>query len=67
MVNNCIICKNPTQNDSYCENCSIILQALNNKYDLSQVMGLFSHVLGAKITKQIAESMYSALENQYNL
>ena len=67
VLNKCILCQDSTTNSNYCDDCSVILKAINNKYNLSQVMELFSHILGAKITKQIAEAMYSALEYQYNI
>lgn len=60
----CIICKSEAK-DSYCEDCGLILRAIDNNYNLSQVMEMFSHILGAKLTKHIADSMYDALGDHY--
>jgi len=62
----CIICgRTDMKTDSFCTLCSYIIGASHLKYDMKQLMALYSHIVGAKIIQDITNATYSALKNQY--
>jgi len=63
----CSICQAKLYSNSYCETCYLMLKLLGKRYDTSQIMTLFSHSIGAKITQTLAETMAEEVKLQYDL
>ena len=59
----CSICGRKVENDAYCETCTIIIAAVYHKYNIQQIMAMFSHIIGAKITQEITNTMYTTLKD----
>lgn len=62
----CVLCGKETKENDYCEICRTVLIALNTNYNTTQLMNMFSHVIGAKITREIMETMYDTLKCTYD-
>ena len=63
MNKTCSICGK--KSDGYCEACTIFLKALRAQYTIPQLMAMFSHAIGWKITTEITETMYQTLRDSY--
>ena len=63
----CSICKEPLHTKSYCETCYLMLKLLGDRYSAPQLMTLYSHSIGAKITQTLAGTMANELKEHYNL
>lgn len=63
----CSICEEPLYTKSYCETCYLMLKLLGDRYSTSQLMTLYSHSIGAKITETLADSMANELKEHSNL
>jgi len=61
----CTICGQKLLNDSYCELCTSMIGVLYNKYNVQQVMALFSQVIGVKITQTLTDTMLNTLKDSY--
>ena len=64
-VDKCIICGGKLSTETMCENCGMVLKALNENYNLYQCMALFRTVLGAKIVEDVALRTATELQEQY--
>ena len=66
MDKKCTICgKTDVKKGNFCELCSMIIAALYSQYTTSQLMKMYSHVLGLKIMQEITDITYDTLKSQY--
>ena len=66
MDKKCTICgKSGTKKDNFCELCGTIMSALYAQYTTSQLMAMYSHVLGIKLVQNITDITYDTLKSQY--
>jgi len=66
MDKKCTICgRTDMKRENFCELCSTIIAALYSQYTTSQLMKMYSHVLGLKIMQEITDITYDTLKSQY--
>ena len=66
MDKKCNICeKSGIKKDNFCELCDTIIAATYAQYTTSQLMKMYSHVLGLKLIQEITDITYDTLKSQY--
>ena len=66
MDRKCTICgKTDMKRENFCNLCSTLIAALYSQYSTSQLMAMYSHVLGIKVVQEITDITYNTLKDQY--
>lgn len=66
MDKKCTICgRTDVKTDNFCNLCQTITAALYSKYTTTQLMAMYSHILGLKVIQEITDITYNTLKSQY--
>jgi hypothetical protein len=66
MNKKCTICgRTDMKTDNFCNLCQTITATLYSEYTTTQLMAMYSHVLGLKVIQEITDITYNTLKSQY--